>query len=188
MQLQLTDLIYSIRNDTIDFFIYKIHKNISLIDSTDQFGNSLLHHCAYNGEYEKLEVLINMGATIVENNNKESLLHYAVAKCKDDFLVVNLVKMGFSPIKRNKEGVTPIHLGGSEKIAAFFNNWLTMKQFPINTLIDNKSNNVTHISYRQGNSLATTYWSKVDSTLETINSNGETWWNQKNTNKIISLD
>lgn len=188
MPINISRLAQLIHSDSIDNFIYHLHNNISLINNTFQNGDTLLHIASYYGKHEHFDVLINMGALIKDNNKGESLLHYAMAKCYDDYLVTNLVKMGFNPIKKNINGLTPLHLGGSEKIAAYFNNQFKVKKINIESIIDNNGNNITHTSYMQNNIKALKYWIQNVPSIEKTNNENLFWWQCSLEEEIINLD
>lgn len=151
-------LFNSIINDKYNEFVKKLFEYNSLINETNEAGETLLHYSCYYGLIEKYYALINMNCEIKETLNGDTLLHYACFSGHDDFLVIELIKLGISPIKINHNGENSLHLSSNEKISHYLNLWTKRNNINLLSLYDNNFNTVAHTSkiYAHVNSLY--YW------------------------------
>jgi ankyrin repeat protein len=151
-------LFHSLISDNYDDFIKKIFNYHSLINTTNEHGESLLHHCAYYGLIEQYYALINIGADIQKTKAGNTLLHYASLSGKDDFLVTELVKLGISPLDKNIFGETALHCAGNERISHYFNMWCLRNHIKVDELVDENLNTVAHSCKIHGNIDSSHYW------------------------------
>lgn len=84
------------------------------IDDTDQYGWTALHHaCSGSGNIECIRELLTAGiSTDIQNNSKQTALHIACNKQKEDY-VKELLNFNCDPAKANlqdHEGYTPLHV------------------------------------------------------------------------------
>ncbi len=151
-------LFNSLLNDDYDSFVKKIFNYNSLINNINDNGETLLHYCCYYGLIEKFYALINMGAEIKTTNDRNSLLHYACLSGKDDFLVLELVKLGLNPTDKNSLGETAFHCVSNEKISHYLNLWAKRNNVNICELLDDNLNTVAHSCKINGNINCVHYW------------------------------
>lgn len=158
-------LFLSIRDDDYDTFVEKIFKNFSILDTPNVHGESLAHYCCYLGHIDKYYALINMGIEIKKTNKNDTLLHYASLGGRDNFLVTELVKEGTSPLDKNENGITPIHLCSDKTITSYFSLWLKINNISLNMIKDNFGNSIAHTAIQNGNKDIAEYWIHNDSLL-----------------------
>lgn len=151
-------LFESLVNDTYDEFVKKLFDYSSLINHVNHEGESLLHHVCLYGLIDKFYALINMGAEISVTYKKNSLLHYAAYGGKDNFLIVELVKLGIYPTQPNIEGMTPLHMVANKQIANYLHLWCNRNNIEIQKLLDSSGNSVVHIAYLLKNFEVIEYW------------------------------
>lgn len=151
-------LFYSLKNDHSDDFLKKIFYYHSLIDNTNEHGETLLHYCVYYGLIEQYYALINIGAEIKLTHAGNNLLHYASNSGKDDFLITELVKQGISPLDKNKFQETSLHCSANERISHYFNMWCFRNAIDVKELIDNDNNTVAHSCKLHGHIDSSYYW------------------------------
>lgn len=153
-----TILFESLKNDSYDIFVQKLFNYSSLINISNEKNESLLHFTSFLGMIDKYYALINVGSEpniTLEGNN---LLHYASFSGKDNFLVVELVKSGISPIAINNNKQTSLHLCENDKIAHYLNLWCIRNKIDVTKLLDIDNNNVAHGCKMAGNHSAAQYW------------------------------
>lgn len=151
-------LIFDIYNSSCEYFIDNLYKNISHINTTNSLGEGLLHYCCLIGDVNKFTALINMGCEVFYTKNNNSLLHYASYSSKDNYLITELIKTGFSPLFKNNIGQTPIHMGGDIVTATYYGNWLNINRIKPSELLDAEMNTVAHTSKILGQIEALRYW------------------------------
>jgi ankyrin repeat protein len=151
-------LFHALRADDYDTFIKKIFNYHSLINTTNQYGESLLHHCSYYGLIEQYYALINIGADIQKTKDGNTLLHYASLSGKDDFLITELVKLGLSPLDKNSFGETALHCSANERISHYLNMWCLRNNIKVDELFDDDLNTVAHSCKIHGNIDGSYYW------------------------------
>lgn len=169
-------LMESIFKDSYDLFVKKIFEHSSLIHQKNSKGETLLHISCFFGMIDKYYALINVGlepSITAEGNN---LLHYASFSGKDNFLIVELVKSGISPIERNNQGQSALHLCANEQITHYLNLWAIRNKIDVLSLLDNDNNNVAHGCQIAQHSAAALYWIKNYPQLkDQLNYAGKTW-------------
>lgn len=169
-------LFKSLLNDSYDHFVQKLFNYSSLVNSTNNNGESLLHFCCLFGIIDKYYALINVGAIptlTVEGNN---LLHYACFSGKDNFLVTELIKSPILPNELNINKQSSLHFCANEQIAHYLNLWCIRNRINITELIDKDGNNVAHSCMLYGYQSSALYWIKNYPELnEQLNSSGKKW-------------
>lgn len=153
-------LFHSLIADNYDEFVKKVFNYSSLINSMNSYGENLLHYACFYGMIDKYYALVNMGATIEKTKKKNTLLHYATLSGKDDFLILELIKSGLSPLDKNNLGHTSIHYAKNERICHYFNLWCLRNNIEIKLVQDYKKNTVAHSCYALDNVNALEYWLK----------------------------
>lgn len=151
-------LFFSLIEDSYDQFVKKMYDYNSLINVTNIYGESLLHYCSYYGIIDKYYALVNSGAIVNQTYLGNNLLHYASISGKDDFLIVELVKLGISPIEKNLDGQTSLHFCANERIAHYFNIWSLRNNIKVSRILDNDANTVAHGCKSFGHLDAARYW------------------------------
>lgn len=169
-------LFESLVNDTYDEFVKKLFDYSSLINHINHEGENLLHHVCLYGLIDKFYALINMGAEITTTYKKNSLLHYAAYSGKDNFLIVELVKLGIYPNEPNIYGITPLHMVANKQIANYLHLWCNRNQIDIRTLLDDCENSVVHIAHLLKHFEVIEYWLNHYPEMNDIkNIYGQTW-------------
>lgn len=153
-------LFHSLLNEDYDSFVKKVFNYKTLINNHNELGETLLHYCCHYGLIEKFYALINLGAEIKITEEGNNLLHYACHAGKDDFLVLELIKMGLNPMQRNNNGETVFHSIANEKMAHYLNLWGQRNNIDIVKLIDKDLNTVAHGCKKNGNINGALYWIK----------------------------
>lgn len=153
--LKLTD---NLINFSHEDFIYEIYQNRKYINIINDFGEGLLHYYCYHGEIEKYEALLNFGCPVFKTFSGNTLLHYALNGGKDEYITLELIKTGHSPLDRNNRGETPIHLASSEASCSFLNNWLTINKYDLNSIRDLNNNTPAHTAKMYAKIDSFIYW------------------------------
>lgn len=179
-------LFNSLKNDNHDDFIRKIFHYNSLINNTNEQGETLLHYCAFYGFIEQYYALINIGAEIKKTKKGNTLLHYASLSGKDNFLVVELLKQGISPLEKNYWGETSLHCSANEVIAHYFNMWAMRNNINILSLLDDDQNTLAHSCKIHGNLDGAHYWLHSYPELKDITNIFGKKWNQCKRKKFTS--
>jgi ankyrin repeat protein len=161
-------LFNSLLRDSYDKFVEKLFNYSSLINITNIKNESLLHYSCFYGMIDKYYALINMGAEVQETIEKNNLLHYASLSGNDDFLIVELIKLGISPVDENLQGQTSLHFASNERICHYLNLWCLRNNINITHLQDKMKNTVAHYSCSIRNKGSTHYWVKNYEELKTI--------------------
>lgn len=151
-------LFYSLLKDTYDKFVENLFNYYSLINISNNENETLLHYCCFYGIIDKYYALINMGAEIQETVNKNNLLHYASFSGNDDFLIVELIKLGIDPVDKNLSGHTSLHFSNNERICHYLNLWCMRNNINVLQLKDKMLNTVAHYSKAIGNNNSNSYW------------------------------
>ncbi len=151
-------LFYSLLNEDYNTFVKKLFDYQSLINNSNEKGETLLHYCCYYGLIEKFYAIINLGGVITKTNEGNTLLHYACQSGRDDFMVLELIKMGVSPTLINNKGETSLHSVANEKIAHYLNMWAKRNNIDVVSLLDEELNNVAHGCKINGNINGSLYW------------------------------
>lgn len=160
-------LFFSLRDDDYATFVEKLFNNIYLLNTPNVYGETLAHYCCFLGYIDKYYALIHMGAEIKKTNKKDTLLHYASLGGKDSFLVSELAKEGMSPLEKNEDGVTPIHLVSDGTTASYFHLWLQINNISLTSITDDFNNNIAHIAVQNGHHSIAQYWINHEPILET---------------------
>ena len=169
-------LFHCARKETYDRFLSDLFNFSSLIDKKNNLGETVLHHVCFFGMIDKYYALVNMGAEIEKTNELNTLLHYASYSGRDNFLIVELIKLGLSPVEPNRQGQTSIHFAANEQIAHYFNIWCARERIAITELLDCEMNNVAHIAQKMGQHKTALYWIKQFPQLEEQkNMHNQTW-------------
>ena len=151
-------LFYSLLKDTYDKFVENLFNYSSLINISNNENETLLHYCCFYGMIDKYYALINMGAEIQETISKNNLLHYASFSGNDDFLIVELIKLGINPVDENLYGHTSLHFSNNERICHYLNLWCMRNNINVIQLKDKMLNTVAHYSKAIGNNNSNHYW------------------------------
>jgi ankyrin repeat protein len=169
-------LFKSLLNDSYDSFVKKLFYYHSLINNKNEEGETLLHFCSFYGLIEQYYALINIGAEIHKTKSGNSLLHYASLSGKDNFLVIELIKMGISPTEKNIFNETSLHCASNEKIAHYMNVWCQYNNINVFELLDINENTVAHSCKMHGNIDGAKYWITNYPELEfKVNVFNKTW-------------
>lgn len=169
-------LFNSLINDNYNDFVKKLFNYNSLINTPNDNGETLLHYASYYGLIDKYYALINMGCNIEVTHKGNNLLHYACISGHDDFLVIELIKLGISPLDKNSYGETSFHLSSNEKISHYLNVWAIRNKINIANLVDENLNTVAHTSKSYGHVNGLYYWLKEYPELDTkANVFNKTW-------------
>lgn len=169
-------LFYSLLNEDYNTFVKKLFDYKSLINNSNEKGETLLHYCCYYGLIEKFYAITNLGGVITKTQEGNTLLHYACQSGRDDFMVLELIKMGISPILTNNKGETSLHAVANEKIAHYLNMWAKRNNIEVSNLLDESLNNVAHGCKINGNINGALYWiSEYPNLKETENLFGKKW-------------
>jgi ankyrin repeat protein len=172
----------SLLNNSYDIFVQQLFENSSLLDLTNPYGETLLHYASFFGMIDKYYALINMGASVQKTQHNNNLLHYTSYSGKDNFLIVELIKSGISPIETNIYNQTSLHMCADEKIAFYFNLWCMRNKIKVTDLIDKQGNNVAHGCQSAGHNQSASFWVKNYPALATqVNHIGQTWLDVKQT-------
>jgi ankyrin repeat protein len=172
----------SLLNNSYDIFVQQLFENSSLLDFTNEYHESLLHYASFFGMIDKYYALINMGASIQKTQEDNNLLHYASYSGKDNFLIVELIKSGISPVETNIYNQTSLHMCADEQIAFYFNLWCMRNKIKVTDLIDKQGNNVAHGCQMADHPQAAAFWVKNYPLLGTqANKQGQTWLDIKPT-------
>jgi len=85
-----------------------LEQNLSIIEYTDNDGDSVLNNAAWKGQFEVVKLLVQMGA-MLEHKNKNELnaLHHAACKGRTE-VARYLIKKGINVNSRTKKGTTPL--------------------------------------------------------------------------------
>lgn len=153
-------LFYSVFYDDEKEFLKKLYLFSSLVNISNQKGETPLHYAVYYGRIEKYYMLINFGASIQKTLDGNSLLHYASFSGKDDFLCLDLIHAGLNPLEKNNLQQTPIHLSSNQKLSHYFNMWLQRNNIHISEILDIDLNNVLHSSKIYNHLESFHYWIK----------------------------
>lgn len=158
-------LFYSLLKEDYNTFIQKLFDYNSIINETNNDGETLLHYCSYYGLIDRYYAIINMGGIKTKTKKGYNLLHYASLSGKDDFMIIELVKNGISPIEKNIFGESSIHLAKNQRIAHYFNIWCKLHQIDIHNIVDRKNNNVYESSKAYNHHETSEYWITVQPEL-----------------------
>ena len=151
-------LFNSLLNDNYHEFVKKMFENEHLINIPNKNKEYLLHYCCFYGIIDKYYALSNFNAKPHLTKEKNTLLHYASIGGLDNFLIVELVKSGISPIKSNNYGQTSLHMAKNEPISHYLNLWCMRNNINIMDLLDKKGNTVAHGCYELGFHESAQYW------------------------------
>ena len=151
-------LFHSLLKDSYDKFVENLFNYSSIIDTPNIYGETLLHYCCFYGIIDKYYALISIGAQRKETKNKNNLLHYACINGKDDFLIVELIKSGISPVKKNILGHTSLHYAENEKICHYLNLWCLRNNIEVEKITDNDSNSLMDTSELLNHKKSLHYW------------------------------
>lgn len=180
-------LFNSLLRDNYDNFVEKLFNYSSLINIQNIKNESLLHYSCFYGMIDKYYALINMGAEIQETIDKNNLLHYASFSGNDNFLIVELVKLGISPVDQNLYGQTSLHFASNERICHYLNLWCLRNNININRLQDKMKNTVAHYSFSLKNKEATHYWVKNHKELKIIKNSDNLLFNEVKKEKYLDF-
>lgn len=177
-------LFNSLLNDNYNIFVKKLYDYQSIINNKNEKGETLLHYCCYYGLIEKFYAVNNFGCLITETNEGNNLLHYACQSGKDDFLVLELIKLGILPTFKNKSGESSFHCAANEKIAHYLNLWANRNNIDILNILDENLNTVAHGCKINGNINGALYWISEYPILQDNKNIFGKKWNQCNRKRI----
>lgn len=164
-------LFRSIIRDNYNNFVGKLFDYRSLIEVPNIFGESLLHYVCFMGMIDKYEALIQFGVEPKKTQLGNNLLHYCSISGYDDYLVMELVKSGISPIDENLNKETSIHFSSTETSCHYFSVWARNNNVNIVKLRDKNNNTVAHTSAKLGNKRALKFWILNFPELKSIRNN-----------------
>jgi ankyrin repeat protein len=171
-------LFASILNDSYEVFVKNLFNYSSLINEKNNKGETLLHFACFFGMIDKYYALINVGAIPSLTKEGNNLLHYASFSGKDNYLIVELVKSGISPIEKNLQGQTSLHFCANEQISHYLNLWCIRNKIKIEDLKDNDNNNIAHGCKMAGHETAALYWIKHYPKLSFDQNDYKKLWNE----------
>lgn len=169
-------LFNSLSNDEYHLFLKKLFDYSSLINKTNDIGETILHHVCFYGMIDKYYALINMGANIEKTNESNNLLHYASFSGKDNFLIVELIKANILPTEKNIKGQTSLHIAKNKQIAHYLHLWCNRNNVSVLDLKDNNGNYLTHTAQYLGNLEVVDYWSNQYPLFNTLTNNMNERW------------
>ena len=164
--------------DDYDKFVENLYNFSTLINSTNIFGETLLHFVCFYGMIDKYYALINFGANFKATNLNNNLLHYACFSGNDDFLIVELVKYNINPIELNNLNETALHLCSNERICHYLYLWTQRNKIEILNLLDIEGNTVLHTAFQYGFEKSVNYWLKSHPTLALKKNKHGYLWNE----------
>jgi len=102
------DLLVAAKKGNIANVKSLLEQNLSIIEYTDNDGDSVLNNAAWKGQFEVVKLLVQMGA-MLEHKNKNELnaLHHAACKGRTE-VARYLIKKGINVNSRTKKGTTPL--------------------------------------------------------------------------------
>ena len=117
-----------------------LKKDPSIINSTDEKGETLLSYSLNKNQNELYDIIINSQALNLKYKDKEgnSYLHLAVIN-QNEIMIKLLIKKGINLNMQNKAGDTALHIAyeyGNDSIIKI------LTHNGINTLIKNKENKI----------------------------------------------
>lgn len=151
-------LFHSSHYDSYNVFLKKLFDYSSLINHTNHLGETVLHHVCFYGMIDKFYALNNMGAEIKKTIDLNTLLHYACFSGKDNFLILELIKLNILPIEQNKFGETSLHLAANKQIASYLHLWCNRHKISIVDIVDNKGNTVLDTANNLNRTDVAQYW------------------------------
>jgi ankyrin repeat protein len=185
------NILFNSINDNYSIFLKKLFNYSSLINHKNHIGETLLHHICFYGIIDKYYALIHMGAIIDNTIMKNNLLHYASISGRDNFLIVELVKLNILPNDKNNNGQSSLHFSANKQIANYLDLWCNRNKISIFDLIDNDGNYVIHTAKKLGHFDTISYWQQQYPQLNNVtNNNNETWQDIKtdlNINNITGV-
>jgi ankyrin repeat protein len=133
-----------IQYDDLDYIKSKIRKDKTVINKSDENGNTFLHKAARNGDIDTVKYLVSQGADIsVKNDYGQTPLQLAVIQ--SEFKIVEyLVSQSAKLDSKDNDGETPLHRAsdyGYTKIVKF----LVSHGAHVNVL-DNYGNSPLHFA------------------------------------------
>ena len=161
-----SNLVHSLKFDSYDDFIETLFLNEEYLNLSNSKGETLLHYACYLGLLEKYYALFNFGCEFKNTIEDNDPLHYACIGGKDPFMIIELIKNGLNPIKKNIHGETAFHLTSDSKICNYLHMWSFKHQIKIIDLLDNDGNTILHSSYKYGHNDSSLYWIKEFPILE----------------------
>lgn len=160
-------LFRSVIRDNYEKFVDKLYDYSSLINVPNSCGETLLHYVCFLGMLDKYEALIHFDAKSQKTQAGDTLLHYSSISGYDDFLVIELIKQGHSPVELNNNLQSSIHFAANPRIAQYFDVWALNSNISIPELLDSNGNTVAHISAYQRNTDTLKFWLSHYPELET---------------------
>lgn len=156
----------TILSKSYDEYLVLLYDNLKLMDEPNEHGETALHYACYYGLLDKFYLLVNMGAKVdCLTKKQDTLLHYAAYSGADNFLIVELVKYDISPIARNNEGETSLHLSANNQISHYLYLWCMRNKLLISNLKDNNNFEPIETAYYYKNSMSYNYWVQLYKSL-----------------------
>lgn len=126
-------------------------------------GETPLHLAAFWGKLDKFYALINMGADPLLNSKYgNNALHYACLGGKDDFIIVELVKLGLKPDSINAKGETAIHLASNPRMAHYLALWCLRNNIDPLKKLDHQGYSPLNRAHQRGLNEVVQYWQQSD--------------------------
>jgi ankyrin repeat protein len=168
----------SLLEDTYNNFVKKLFDYSTIINKINNDGENILHFSVFYGMIDKYYALINIGADISITKEHNSLLHYACFSGKDDFLIMELIKLGLFPDLKNLNNETCVHFCSNQRIAHYLNLWCLRNNIKIESLLDKNGNTVAHTSNMYGFRDSANYWINNYPKLVTVKNDNNLVWNE----------